>query len=87
MAAAPVEHLADTLTRDPQLRAHYQLVQQPAAPAVDIPIDREAGRWRGAEHVLRRAPGLGEHNEHVVCELLGGSEADYVQLVLDAVLT
>ncbi|MDH4144259.1 MAG: CoA transferase, partial [Acidimicrobiia bacterium] len=89
--AAPVEHLADTYERDPQLRSHYQIVHQPSAPDVDIPIDREAARWLDRDgspqdHRLRRAPGLGEHNEYVVRDLLGRSEADYVQLLIDGVL-
>jgi crotonobetainyl-CoA:carnitine CoA-transferase CaiB-like acyl-CoA transferase len=86
VAAAAVEHLADTFGRDPQLGHHYQVVSQPSDPGVAIPIDREAARWRGREHQLRRSPGLGEHNEHVVCELLGRSEHEYVQLVIDEVL-
>ncbi len=86
IAAAAVEHLADTYERDPQLRHHYQIVQQPSAPGIDIPIDREAAQWVGAELRLRRAPGLGEHNEHVVRTLLGRSDEDYVQLLVDGVL-
>ena len=86
VAAGPVEHLADTYERDPQLRAHYQIVHQPSAPSVDIPIDREPARWRGVDHRLRRAPGMGEHNEYVVRELLGYSDETYVELVIDGVL-
>ena len=86
VAAAPVEHLADTYARDPQLRHHYQIVHQPVRPDLDVPIDREAAQWVGADHRLTRAPGLGEHNHHVVCELLGHSEDDYLRLVLDDVL-
>ena len=86
IAAAPVEHLADTFERDPQLNAHYQLVRQPSAPELDIPIDREACRFVGAEHRLIRSPSIGEHNEHIVCDVLGRSEADYLQLVIDGVL-
>lgn len=77
---------ADTYDRDPQLRNHYQIVQQPSRPDIDIPIDREAAQWRGTELLLNQSPGLGEHNEHVVRELLGRSEEDYVQLILDGVL-
>jgi benzylsuccinate CoA-transferase BbsF subunit len=84
--AGPVEHLAETFDRDPQLRHHYQVVHQPSRPDVDIPIDREPARWQGADHVLTRSPGIGEHNEHIVRDLLGRSEADYVQLLLDDIL-
>ncbi|MEL7155403.1 MAG: CoA transferase [Actinomycetota bacterium] len=86
VAAAPVEHIADTYERDPQLRHHYQVVHQPSAPGVDIPIDGEPAQWRGHELRLRRAPGLGEHNEQVLTELAGLSPDTYLQLLLDGVL-
>jgi crotonobetainyl-CoA:carnitine CoA-transferase CaiB-like acyl-CoA transferase len=86
VAAAPVEHLADTYERDPQLRHHYQIVHQPVAPDVDVPIDREMARWRGADHRLVRSPMLGEHNEYVVREILGRSEQDYIDLLVEEVL-
>ncbi|MEM8923608.1 MAG: CoA transferase [Actinomycetota bacterium] len=84
--AAPVEHLADTHDRDPQLRHHYQIVHQPSAPEVDIPIDREMAQWAGHDLRLRRAPGMGEHNEQVLRDMAGYTEDAYVQLVLDDVL-
>ncbi|MFV0257378.1 MAG: CoA transferase [Acidimicrobiales bacterium] len=89
--AAPVEHLADTVERDPQLTHHYQVVHQPAAPDVAIPIDGEAAHWLDADggwipHQLSRAPGTGEHNEWVVTEALGRSGEEYVDLVLAGVL-
>ncbi|MCP3856559.1 MAG: CoA transferase [Actinomycetia bacterium] len=87
IAAAAVEHLDDMLDRDPQLPNHYQIVHQPSAPNIDIPIDREAARWRGITHDLARSPGVGEHNEHVVREILGRTEEEYIQLILDEVLT
>ncbi len=86
IAAAPVEHLADTFERDPQLRHHYQTVNQPVAPTVDIPIDREAAQWRGAGHRLIRSPMMGEHNEYVIREVLGRPEQDYIDLLVDDVL-
>ncbi len=86
VAAAPVEHVADTYERDPQLRHHYQLVRQPSAPDLDIPIDREPARWRGHDHRLVRAPGLGEHNEYVLTELAGLPTEEYLRLVLDGTL-
>lgn len=86
LGSAAVEHLADTYERDPQLRDHYQIVHQPVRPEVDVPIDREAARWVGAEHMLTRAPGIGEHNHHVICELLGHSDEDYLDLVIGDIL-
>lgn len=87
IAAGPVEHLADTYERDPQLRHHYQIVHQPSDPSIDIPIDREPARWRTVDHGLTRSPGMGEHNEYVVRELLGYSDEEYIQLIVDEVLT
>lgn len=86
IAAAPVEHLADTYDRDPQLRQHYQIVHQPVDPSIDVPIDREPAQWRGADHRLSRAPMMGEHNEYVVREVLGHSEEYYIKLLVDDVL-
>lgn len=87
VAAGPVEHLDEMIERDPQLRHRYQIVHQPSRPDVDIPIDREAARWVGHELVLERAPSTGEHNQHVVCDILGRTDEQYVQLILDDVLT
>ncbi len=87
IAAAPVEHLADTFERDPQLRHHYQIVHQPSAPEIDIPIDREAAQWRGFDHRIVRSPALGEHNEHVIRDVLGWPEERYIQLLVDDVLS
>ncbi|MEQ9450843.1 MAG: CoA transferase [Pseudomonadales bacterium] len=86
IAAAPVEHLKDMLEIDPQLHRHYQTVRQPVAPDVEIPIDREAARWFGHTHDLMRAPGLGEHNQHVVQDLLGLGDAELVQLMVDEIV-
>jgi crotonobetainyl-CoA:carnitine CoA-transferase CaiB-like acyl-CoA transferase len=82
-----VENLQDTYERDPQLGAHYQRIQHPLAPDLDFPIDREAIRFAGVEHQIARGPMWGEHNEEIVREVLGLAEADYIQLVLDGVLS
>ena len=87
IAAAPVEHLRDTFERDPELRHHYQAVRQPSAPDVEIPIDGEAIRFVGVEHALERAPMLGEHNEPVLCNVVGLAREELDQLVLDGVLS
>jgi crotonobetainyl-CoA:carnitine CoA-transferase CaiB-like acyl-CoA transferase len=87
IAAAAVENLRDTFELDPQLRHHYQLVRQPNAPHVDIPVDGEAIRFAGLEHRLERAPVQGEHNEYVVCQILGISPEEYAELVVDGVLS
>lgn len=87
VAAAPVEHLAETYERDPQLRHHYQTVQQPSRPDIEIPINREAAQWVGHELRLTRSPSIGEHNQHVVCDILGHDEEHYVELIISDVLS
>ena len=87
IAAAPVEHLKDMLEQDPQLPNHYQQVRQPVAPQVDIPVDREAARWVGAELNLQRAPTLGEHNQYVLQEILGLDDESFIALIADDVVT
>jgi crotonobetainyl-CoA:carnitine CoA-transferase CaiB-like acyl-CoA transferase len=87
VAAAAVEHLKDMMETDPQLEHHYQQVRQPAAPDVDIPIDREAAQWVGHRLHLARAPMLGEHNEYVVQGILGRSDEAFARLVAADVLS
>ena len=86
LAAGPVEDLRDTFERDPLLRDHYQIVHQPGAPEVAVPIDRESARYVGRDHVLTRAPGVGEHNESIVREILGRSDEAFTELIVSGVL-
>ncbi len=87
IAAGPVEHLADTIDRDPQLRHHYQYVRQPIRPDLDVPVDREPVRWVGAEHRIERSPGSGEHAHEIVCGILGRDDAEFAALIAEGVLT
>ena len=86
IAAAPVEDLQDTLLVDPYMREHYQHVQQPSDPDVDIVIDREAIRFAGEGRDLRRAPMMGEHNGYVLGELLGVQQDEIDRLVEEGVV-
>ena len=86
IAAAPVEDLQDTLLVDPYMREHYQHVQQPSDPDVDIVIDREAIRFAGEGRDLTRAPMMGEHNGYVLGELLGLSQDEIDRLVEEGVV-
>ena len=86
IAAAPVEHLADTYGLDPQLRHHYQHLRQPSRPDLDVPVDREPVRWVGADHRLTRSPGVGEHGHEIVCGVLGRSDEEFAGLLADGVL-
>jgi hypothetical protein len=40
----------------------------------------------GSELTLRRSPGFGEHDEHIVCDVLGHSEQHDLELVVNGVL-
>ncbi len=71
---------------DPQLPQHYQQVRQPIAPDLDIPIDRDAARWVGAQHDLQRAPMLGEHNQYVLQDILGIDDEALAQLMINEVV-
>ena len=86
IAASPIQDLRDLLERDPLARDHYQVVNQPVAPDIDIPIDREAAQWVGCEHRLGRSPGLGEHNEDILKNLLLKSDEEILELVIGNVL-
>lgn len=86
IAAAPVEHLRDMLELDPQLPNHYHQVQQPVAPNVDIPVDREGARWVGMDLTLTRAPMLGEHNQLVVQEILGKTDEEFAMLLANEIV-
>ena len=68
------------------MREHYQHVQQPSDPDVDIVIDREAIRFVGEGRDLTRAPMMGEHNGYVLGELLGLSQDEIDRLVEEGVV-
>ena len=76
------------LEDDPQLRhrGHYQRIRQPSAPEVELMIDGEAIRIDGVERQLARAPMLGEHNEHVLKDLLGVTDEEFVDLLVSEVI-
>jgi len=84
--AAAVEDLRDTLEQDPQLVAHYQRIRQPSAPDMEIVVDAEPIRLLGRKHIMKRSPGLGEHSESVLCDMLGLSMGEFDALVVDGVV-
>jgi formyl-CoA transferase len=86
VAASPVQDLRDLYERDPQTRDHYQIVHQPTAPEIDVPIDREPARWMGFDHRLNRSPGIGEHTEEILKGLLGVSDEEFIELLVEGVL-
>jgi benzylsuccinate CoA-transferase BbsF subunit len=86
--AAPVQSLADLVDWDPQLRHrnHYQRLRQPSEPDRELVIDGEAIHFAGIERTLERAPALGEHNEYVLRDIVGLTEAEFDSLVVAGVI-
>jgi benzylsuccinate CoA-transferase BbsF subunit len=86
VAAGMVATCTD-LHRDPQLRHRGFFVELPHREMGTVPYD-------GLQFTLSKTPGalrwaapcLGEHNEYVFKELLGLSEEEYVQLVIEEVI-
>jgi crotonobetainyl-CoA:carnitine CoA-transferase CaiB-like acyl-CoA transferase len=71
VAAAPVEHLADSMTRDPYLSRWVEMVRQPTHPSIEIPIAGEAIQVAGARRRLAPAHVVGADTDDVLRELLG----------------
>ena len=86
IAAAPVENLRDMMETDPQMPSHYQRVRQPSDPDWEIAIDGEPIRFAGQDRLLERAPMLGEHNEYILRDVLGLSEKEFDDLVVERVI-
>lgn len=84
--ASPVEDLREMMDVDPILRARYQVVRQPGAPDLEIPIEREVARWVGHDHRLHRAPAMGEDTHAIATERLGLDDATFARLVAEGVL-
>ncbi len=84
--AAAVEELRDTVEADPQLARHYQRIRQPSMPDFEIIVDAEPIRLAGDEHIMERAPGLGEHSEAVLRDILGLTMEQFDELVVDGIV-
>lgn len=88
IAAAPVAHLEDSLTRDPVLSDHFVSVEAPPTdPGVSMLVDGEAIRFEGIDREIRRAPMLGEHNEYVLGEVAGLSAGEIDQFLVEGVIS
>jgi crotonobetainyl-CoA:carnitine CoA-transferase CaiB-like acyl-CoA transferase len=73
VAAGIVQTAEDLLTRDPQMRErHYRVLEHPEMPPMNY--DGQPIKMTDAPVELRRAPLLGEHNDHIYRELLGLAE-------------
>ena len=85
--AGVVQTAADLLEQDPQLatRRFYQMVEQPEVGPIrvsSLPL-----RWQAGPPPIRLpAPRVGEHNEYVLREVLGLSEEEYIDLVVNDIV-
>lgn len=86
VAAGVVQDGEDLLTRDPQLkeRGFYVYLDHPEAGV--IAHDGLTFTLSATPGEIRRAPLLGEHNDYVYREILGFSEEEVDQLIIDGVL-
>jgi benzylsuccinate CoA-transferase BbsF subunit len=86
VAAGVVQDGEDLLTRDPQLkeRGFHVYLDHPEAGV--IAHDGLTFTLSATPGEIRRAPLLGEHNEYVYREVLGFSEEEMNQLIIDGVL-
>jgi benzylsuccinate CoA-transferase BbsF subunit len=85
--AAGVVAACTDLHRDPQLRQRGFFVELPHREMGTVPYDGLQFTLSQTPGALRwAAPCLGEHNEYVFRELLGLSEEEYVQCVIEEVI-
>jgi benzylsuccinate CoA-transferase BbsF subunit len=86
VAAGVLETDQDLLEKDPQL-AHRRYFRELDHPEVGKHyVHREAFTLSRSPSELTRAPLLGEHNEHALKNILGMSDDEIAQLVVDGVL-
>ncbi len=87
IAANAVEDLRDMMDIDEHFRVHYQQVEQPSHPGVDIWIDGAPWEFAHLEpRVLERSPMLGEHNEEILSGLLGKNAEEIADLIAAGVV-
>ena len=87
IAANAVEDLRDMMEVDEHFRDHFQMIQQPSAPELDIAVERDAIRFMHEDdRILQRSPMLGEHNEYALREIAGLSSQEFDELVVAGVI-
>ncbi len=84
--AAVVEDLEDVVARDPHMRAQHFETLSDSDEANSYLVHGQPLKFDGRRPELSRPPIQGEHNEYVIKQLLGVSDEDYVQLLIDGVL-
>jgi benzylsuccinate CoA-transferase BbsF subunit len=86
VSAGLVETSEDMLDHDPQLR-HSQFALELEHPEVGkYKVHRPPFLTPKAPYEMRRTPLLGEHNEYVCREVLGMSDDEIAELVVEGVL-
>ncbi len=84
--AGAVQNAADLLTRDPQLRARGHFLRLDHPEAGTSPHHALPFRLSRTPPRLLPAPLLGQHNDHVLGEILGLSEEEINRLIIDQVV-
>ena len=85
--ANAVEDLRDMMDVDEHFRDHYQQVEQPSHPGVDIWIDGAPWEFAHLEpRLLERSPMLGEHNEEILSGLLRKNADEIADLIAAGVV-
>jgi benzylsuccinate CoA-transferase BbsF subunit len=86
LMAAVVEDLEDVIVRDPHMMSlHFNALPDAGGEATYM-VHGQPAKFDGHQPELKRPPMQGEHNEYVIKELLGYSDDDYVELLVDGVL-
>lgn len=87
IAASPVENLQDLIEIDEGFSSHYQHIHQPSDPEWDIAVTGEPIRFTDEQtRIIERAPMLGEHNEYVLREVLGLSQEECDELIMNDIV-
>jgi benzylsuccinate CoA-transferase BbsF subunit len=84
IAASPLEHVGDLVDRDPGMRDFFAPFAHPTG--IDFLVQNQPFTWDGERLPVSRAPLLGEHNEEVLRGLLGLSEEQLQDLLIDGTI-
>jgi crotonobetainyl-CoA:carnitine CoA-transferase CaiB-like acyl-CoA transferase len=84
--SAPVVNLQESAELSP-LKNHYRVIQQPDASNYRLSVDAEPIRLNGQSAEITRAPMFGEHTHDVFREILGFSDQEIAELVLQGIVS
>jgi crotonobetainyl-CoA:carnitine CoA-transferase CaiB-like acyl-CoA transferase len=86
VAAFVVEDLEDMTVRDPWLARHHLQPVPFEEAGIEFRTHNQPARMNGETPPLRRGPRFGEHSEEILKRLLGLSDDECQQLLIDGVL-